>query len=167
MNICLSLRLDLKHHRCNRVFTPWILKGYQRTNIHWNANSEGQQFVAISCTAGSSCDSTARCHKWVYSPSRISSRQYKHSQDTVRNDCCITISIIPHCTVWVTDPSRECEGDCHSKGIQLPEAAHIVSYIYFLILYCLIFSCQDLYIGMQRWGKSMGRACWDVNNPGE
>ncbi|KAF8965366.1 hypothetical protein BDZ97DRAFT_1918225 [Flammula alnicola] len=32
--------LDLKHFRCNRVYVPWLNKGYRRTNSLWNSNKQ-------------------------------------------------------------------------------------------------------------------------------
>ena len=42
--------LDLKHHRCNRVYVPWVNKGFRRTQSQWN--NVGESILLLQCGVG-------------------------------------------------------------------------------------------------------------------
>lgn len=57
------LTLDLEHHRCNRVFVPWVNKGFRRTQSRWNNVGESilLRLVDSSIDQMTSTTSTAVC----------------------------------------------------------------------------------------------------------
>ncbi|KAF8959333.1 caspase domain-containing protein [Flammula alnicola] len=55
--------LDLKHFRCNRVYVPWLNKGYRRTNSLWNSNK--RMHAKISSRGGPIARLNQQVVKWA------------------------------------------------------------------------------------------------------
>jgi len=128
--------LDLKHYRCNRVFTPRISKGRRRTDIRWNANARrgamittsGQTCYFREADAGIRTTSIDAMTTLSTSRRRIpaESRSWPRPRP-LKLDTSPVSSIIfsaERCASPI--PLWECEGDCDRKHTQTADAAHVI-----------------------------------------
>jgi hypothetical protein len=133
--------LDLKHHRCNRVFTPRISKGYRRTDIRWNANARrGAMMITTEqtwwhhdhdgvsfCETDSRIRTTSIDNVGPFQPSRkripLETRSWPLKPDLIPP---VSSIFFPMDRCDSPTPVWECEGDCNNIYTPTTDAAHVI-----------------------------------------